>query len=359
MFGCYFNSLNGIADKKDGATAERSTKLVEFGKWTTTIEGYKAQADQIPQPKDYVYTTETEYTDRKTALENASKKVERECDPTYIRKSIDRDKAQTQCDTDRTAEGTARTDFNAASVNYGYTKARQDFATAIANAEAEQKKLGIKPSYMDGAAGRLAKKFPWLFTEEGLIDLMPMLFAFLADIGFTFVPPLTMFGVDRRFKRFWGERWWESKQGSTMPVVYHPEPVVRPTPQVAITPTLEAEPSPESPNPDPGEAPTLEVEPSPQIRCLPPPKKPKREDYVVIVLAWKKGVVFTDQGEKHTSTDLHLMCADFCADRGFPVPPVSIFGSILKNEGKLAPKMINGKGYYRVRARPQMELVSG
>jgi hypothetical protein len=104
MFGCYFNSLNGIADKKDSTSADRQTKLVQFGEWKTKIEGYEAQANQLPKPDHYIYTTEIEYQDKKTSLENATKKVERECEPTFIRKSIDRDKAQRVCDVDRSAE---------------------------------------------------------------------------------------------------------------------------------------------------------------------------------------------------------------------------------------------------------------
>ncbi len=89
------------------------------------------------------------------------------------------------------------------------------------------------------------------------------------------------------------------------------------------------------------------------------PKKMSRDEYVAGVLAWRKGVTQTPEGERYTPSALHLVYAKFCEKVGLPVAPVNIFGSIVRTEGKLTTKKTKGQDYSRVAIRgAQLKLVT-
>lgn len=347
MFGCYYNSLNGVSGKKDDTVAEKQGKQEEYAKWQTTIETLDNQKKQLPST--YTYVSDVAYKDKKEERDTANRTRDHDCDPAVLKAHRnDSTDSQGACEHARSEAKRIQEAFDVVSQNYGITVAHKDLATAIKNAEIEQAKLGFKPKYADPAAGRISKATNGWLTEQGLIEFMPMLFAFLADIGFTFVPALTMGAVRRRFKSIWGERWWEQTMELRVPVV-------RPTPEVIVAPTLIEEHPPE----EVSDTPTLEAEPPPEVKRLPPPKKLERDDYIPGVLNWKKGLIFTDQGDRQTPSELHLRYAKFCEGRGIPIAPLNTFGSILKNEGKVTPKKVQGKTVYRIKDRPAMELVKG
>ena len=150
----------------------------------------------------------------------------------------------------------------------------------------------------------------------------------------------------------WGEDWKQQKiwfravgpaRGAQLPMAVHPTP----TPEVLETSTLDEELTPQEEKPPsrkPGRTPTLMIE-------GPTPDKISRDKYVEGMLEWRKGVTQTPEGERYTPSALHLVYAKFCEKEGLPVAPVNIFGSIVRNEGKLTTRKMKGQDYFRVTIR--------
>ena len=147
----------------------------------------------------------------------------------------------------------------------------------------------------------------------------------------------------------------EPRQLASGPAMEPQRPMAVPTPEVSVAPTPEVLSSPQNvvelapqqeelPPRKPGRTPTLMI-------AAPTPDKISRDKYVEGVLEWRKGVTQTPEGERYTPSALHLVYARFCEKEGLPVAPVNIFGSIVRNEGKLTTRKTKGQDYFRVAIR--------
>jgi len=361
--GNYFNNIGSTAKAQDAINGTATAKIQTIGDWDTQITNLTAEQSKLPT---FERTTEAEFKAAKEAWDDAKKVRDAEC------KFIG-----AICRQKETAAATAETKYKDLATRWGLTQDADRIERGLTEARTHKVSQGAKPRYGYAAAGILAKRFD--INEADVADYAAMYYALLNELCPIVGLPYLLLSIERFFAFLWGRNWQDKEDDVPTPLataqmvakavaqkqIELPAiPEVRvpdtPTPGVSVAPTQQgALPTPVCPTPAEGVTHTLEALPPPLIKRLPSPKIPKREDYVTSVMAWMRGVTFTEQGDRHTSTDLHLMCAEFCGNNDLPIPPGPLFGSILRNEGKQAPKKLNGKPYYKVKQRAKMELVKG
>ena len=344
MSVCYYNSVGGVSEGKDTHIEQRANTQTTIGDWETALHNLDEAKGKIP---DHKPIKESQYKDAKDKRDLANQTRDRECDPEFLKAHLrDRTNSQAACDTDRQAARDAQRDFDDASERWGYEQALADIEQKTQHAEAEKLKLGPKPMSLDPAAQTITDiLFFKMISAKWLSAVIPLILAGLADMTYALGSPLAAKEMSIWLAEMWGEDWQRQKIwlrtvgpaiGPQLPVVVH----AAPTPDEELPPPDVVEPPP----PKPERTPTLMI-------AGPTPKKASRDEYVAGVLAWLKGVTQTPEGERYTPSQLHLVYAKYAEKEGFPVAPPNIFGSIVRNEGKLTTRKTKGQDYFRVAIR--------
>ena len=356
--GNYFNNIGSTAKAQDAINGTATAKIQTIGDWDTQITNLTTEQSKLPT---FERTTEAEFNAAKETWGDAKKVRDAEC------KFMG-----TICRQKETAAATAETKYKDLATRWGLTQDADRIERSLTEARTRKGSQGAKPRYGDAAAGILAKRFD--INEADVADYAAMYYALLNELCPIVGLPYLLLSIERFFAFLWGRNWQDKGDDVPTPLataqmvakavaqkqielaaisevrvpdIPTPEVSIAPTPEVLSSPQNVAELTPQEEKPPPrkpGRAPT--------------PKKASRDEYVAGVLAWLKGVTQTPEGERYTPSQLHLVYAKYAEKEGFPVAPPNVFGSIVRNEGKLTTRKTKGQDYFRVAIRgAQLKLV--